>query len=249
MANVIERGDIYFFYRPRKGEEHPTGLDEIQRAYFILSPKKGGKHRLLVLGHKKLPEIVPGETSGEERVWAFIAAVSEDPRDLLKDLGAAVEGGEESETSEQLPRPAGEGKYALVGHEDHTHLAYALELPRDPGPVQEELDIGKQASYVISVKNPEQRTRRAGLDEAPEYPKELRELFGKHNWIAVRRPELLDYENVQVLLIGAREDPEKELGVKLSPEKETEASAEIFSDLKLDREREPVAPLTKGEWR
>jgi hypothetical protein len=29
--------------------------------------------------------------------------------------------------------PAGEGRYAIVDHDGHTHLVYALELPQEPG--------------------------------------------------------------------------------------------------------------------
>ncbi len=51
--------------------------------------------------------------------------------------------------------PAGEGKYSIVKHDGHTELAYLLELPEVPGPTQKEFEIKKEASYIISVKNPE----------------------------------------------------------------------------------------------
>ena len=54
----------------------------------------------------------------------------------------------------QLP-PAGEGKYSIVKHDGHTELAYLLELPEIPGPTQREFEIKKEASYIISVKNPD----------------------------------------------------------------------------------------------
>ncbi len=65
MSKVLERGNIYFFYRPRKEEPSPTGWEELQRAYVILSPDEGNKHRLITIGHKKLPEIIPGKAAGE----------------------------------------------------------------------------------------------------------------------------------------------------------------------------------------
>ncbi len=246
MSKVLERGDIYFFYRPRKGEPHPEGWEELQRAYLVLSPDGGDKHRLIVIGHKKLPEIVPGKATGEERVWGFVDETSRRPEELVDKLEAPAAEGKAPEALRRLPRPAGEGRYALVEHEDHTHLAYALELPEWPGQVQQELGIKDQASYVISVKNPEQPSP-MGLEDKPQYPQELQELFDGRKFVSVSRPDLLDYEHTEILLIGAREDAERELGIKLAPERETEATAEIFRGLKLGRRKEPLAPLFKGE--
>ncbi len=247
MSRVLERGDIYFFYRPRKEERHPAGWEELQRAYLILSPDTGEKHRLIIIGHKKLPEIVPGKALGEERVWGFVDEVSKRPEELVDKLEAPVAGRKGPERIRRLPRPAGEGRYALVEHEDHTHLAYALELPERPGPVQKELEIKEEASYIISAKNPK-RPSPIGLEEKAHYPRDLQQLFDGHKFVAVSRPELLDYKYAEILLIGAREDAERELGIKLSPEKETASTAEVFRELKLGKRREPLAPLFKGEW-
>ena len=43
----------------------------------------------------------------------------------------------------------------LNRHDNHTELAYILELPETPGPTQKEFEIKKEASYIISVKNPD----------------------------------------------------------------------------------------------
>jgi hypothetical protein len=45
-------------------------------------------------------------------------------------------------------RPVGEGKYAIVKHQNHAELAYILEMPEQPGEAQRELGIEKEASYV-----------------------------------------------------------------------------------------------------
>ncbi len=148
----------------------------------------------------------------------------------------------------RVPRPAGEGRYALVEHEDHTHLAYALELPERPGPVQEALQIKEEASYIISVKNPE-RPSPLGLEEKPRYPRQLLDVFGGRKFVPVSPPNLLDYENAEIVMIGASEDAEQELGIRLDPKKETGNTADIFRELKLERQKHPVAPLFKGEWR
>ena len=61
-------------------------------------------------------------------------------------------------------------------------------------------------------------------------------------------PDFLDYEGAEILLVGARRNISAELGVELIPEYETEATAEIFNDLKLERSLHPLAPLFEGKW-
>jgi hypothetical protein len=51
-------------------------------------------------------------------------------------------------------RPVGEGKYAIVKHQNHAELAYIFEMPKESGEAQKELGIAKEASYIISVINP-----------------------------------------------------------------------------------------------
>ena len=50
------------------------------------------------------------------------------------------------------------------------------------------------------------------------------------------------------MLIGADEDPERELGIEFKPDRETEHTADVLRDLKLPREivREP---LFEGKWK
>jgi hypothetical protein len=96
--------------------------------------------------------------------------------------------------------------YALVRHDDHTHLAYALELPSKPGEVQEELEILPEASYIITVKNPEQPSPPGvGLDEAQqaELPNRLEARFRGRRFVPVDPPEFLDPEGAELILIGA----------------------------------------------
>lgn len=55
------------------------------------------------------------------------------------------------------------------------------------------------------------------------------EKFGDKRWISIKDPDLLNYQNTQVLLIGARKkDVEEELGIYIDEQKETERSADIF---------------------
>ena len=149
--------------------------------------------------------------------------------------------------------PAGEGKYSIVKHDNHTELAYILELPEIPGPTQREFEIKDEASYIISVKNPDIQVPGFAAFSAPEkksdYPKHLKQMFGDRRWIDVQEPSLLNYENIQLLLIGARKkDVEEELGIDIDEEKESQRSADLFSELKVKREQVPLKPIFEGKF-
>ena len=44
---------------------------------------------------------------------------------------------------------AGEGKYSIVQHDNHTELAYILELPEVPGPTQREFEMVIDMMVII----------------------------------------------------------------------------------------------------
>ena len=138
--NVLERGHIYFLYRPRVETHHPESAEDIQRFYMVLHPDRQRKCRLIIIGRKKLPE--PGD-SGGKKYWGFVERVVSDPNRLeqeqLKEhrYHTATRG----ERTQPAARPAGEGLYAIVDHDSHAHLAYVLEAPEHPGPVQETINI------------------------------------------------------------------------------------------------------------
>jgi hypothetical protein len=58
----------------------------------------------------------------------------------------------------------------------------------------------------------------------------------------------LDYEGAELMLIGAAESPEEELGLEFKSDRETLHAADVLRDLKLPPEavREP---LFEGEWK
>jgi hypothetical protein len=251
VVSILERGDIFFFYRPRvyaPGEEPPSsGLGQIERSYVVLHPRDKRLYRLLVIGRKRLPDVTK-----HEKEWVFVEKVSRNPDDIEEDLRSdEYETKTRGERVRPAARPAGEGVYALACHEDHTHVAYALELPERLGPVQRELQIQREASYIVSVKNPEAPSPpEAGLSpqEAAKYPKELQEKFHGRRFLPADPPELLDRPGAQLLLIGASTDVRDELGLDLNPERETERTAEIFRDLHLAKSQFKVGPLFKGKW-
>lgn len=246
-TDILERGDIYFAYRPRVEQEEAQDVDDIQRLYLILQPAGGQRTRRLVLGRKRLPD--PDE---HQRHWGFVDEVADRPEPVLDDLQRETY---ETKTRGEriLPeaRPAGEGRYAIVRHDDHTHFAYELELPDERGQPQEDLGIEPEASYIAAVKNPEAPTPPGvGLQPSAQadLPRRLQERFEGRRF-ADAEPDLFDHEGVEFVLIGATEDAESELGVKIDAEWESADSADMFRRLKMPPGEQPTEPLTEGEWR
>jgi hypothetical protein len=243
----IECGDIYFLYRPAVGVDEVHGFKDVRRLYILLKPWGTQIYRLLIVGRKKLP--APEE---HDRFWAFVWRVFNDRAALNAELGY-----EEYETKtrgvRKIPpaRPAAEGIYAIVRHGEHTHLAYFLELPKRQGPVERELNIKREASYIVAVKNPETPSppnTGLGRKQEAEFPKELQEKFEGRRFVPVDPPDFLNYEGAEVVLIGASENAEQELGIEFRADEETECTADVLDDLKLPREivREP---LFEGQWK
>jgi hypothetical protein len=251
-GKVIEHGDIFFFYRPKVGREEVNDIEDVQRFYMVTSPDDSDMHRVFLIGRKQLPEIIEEKSNSEERNWALNVLTSSDSEEIRREFLPA-----EYETETRGTRrmggavPAGEGKYSVIEHEGHSELAYILELPDEPGPTQQEFQIKKEASYIVSVKNPDIQVPgyAAFLKRKPNYPNSLKEKFGNKRWINVDDPKLLNYENTQLLLIGARKkDVEEELGIDIDEEKESARTADLFTELKLRKDQVPLKPLFKGRF-
>jgi hypothetical protein len=240
----LECGDIYFLYRPAVVVDEAHGFKDVRRLYTLLKPSGNHLYRLLIVGRKKLP--APEE---HDRFWAFVWRVFKDRAALNEELGYG-EYQTKTRGIRKVPavRPAAEGIYTIVRHGEHTHLAYFLE---QQGPVERELNIKREASYIIAVKNPETRSPpNAGLGrkQEAEFPKELQEKFRGRRFIPVDPPDFLNYEGAEIILIGARENAEEELRIEFRPDDETECTADVLEDLKLPREI-VRAPLFEGQWK
>jgi hypothetical protein len=248
MAETLEDGDIYFLYRPRVGEEQVESVADVQRLLVVLHPWREQRLRLLVVGAKRLPRI-----SGHERSWCFVDKVVDRPEELREALEQRTYRTKTRGERVQPPaRPAGEGAYVIARHDGHTHLAYELERPREPGEVQRELNIEREASYVVNVKNPRTPpppgTGRPGRDTVA-LPRELQDRFGTRRFIPLDPPDFLDHPGTELVLIGAAEDASEELGVDLDTEVEKAARRTIFDDLRISSRDRPVEPLFAGRWR
>jgi hypothetical protein len=245
---TLEAGDIFFFYRPRVEEEHPDRINQVQRLFMVLNPEGRDRFRLAVIGGKKLPDT----RQKGDRNWGFIDMVRKDPESIRDDLAAdTYETKTRGERHLPAARPLGEGVYRIVRHGDHTHLTYALELPENPGDPQDAMRIAEEADYIISIKNPQKGSPAdAGLSSKrkADFSRKLMERFGDRRFADADPPDFLDHEGAEFILVSAGEDVRKDLGIELSAENESEYSADILKELRLDRSKRPLRPLFRGQW-
>lgn len=231
MTRAIERGEIVFFHRPRVGVEHVRSIDDVARFTFVLAPADRELERLLIVGRKRLPD-----PARHERAWALVAGVTTDPKGLGEELAPRVyETRTRGLRMQREARPAGEGRYVIADHDGHSHLAYVLELPHEPGDAQRMFNIQREAGFIVAVRNPEApappgagllRGRRAQL------PPQVMARFRGRRWLAVDDPAILDHPGVELVLIGARADVEGELGISLEDAGESAAKEELLAGLR-----------------
>src|ERR1051325_9923438 len=125
MVEVLERGDISFFFRPRvQPADAPAGsatAPGVQRFFFVLSTA-GDRHRRVRVGRKRMP------AASGERLWARVERVGSLQR-VLADQLEAEEYRTKTRGDRYQPgaRPIGQGCYAFVRHGDHIHLVYRVE--------------------------------------------------------------------------------------------------------------------------
>lgn len=241
--HIIEKGDIYFFYRPKvkslEGSQTVNDLSEIQRFYCVLHPEKTDLHRLLLVGKKHMPEV-----EEKEITWLTLEIATHDKKRLLEELKEyTYKTKTRGERIVGAARACGEGVYCLSQHEDHTHFSYILELPKEIDEVQEELKIEKEVSYIISVKNQQEAGITSG--KAASFPKKLQEQFQGKRFIPIESADFMDYEGAELLLISTgRIDADK----SLEAEHESIESADIFKELNLWKKDYTIKPLIEGKW-
>lgn len=240
MTQSVEQGEIHFFYRAKIDVEQPSGVDDLERMFLALVPDDRKRARLFVVGRKELPKIIPGESDPTERHWLLLSMVDtpEAVGKALHPVRYETETKGERTTSEAIP--VGSGRYVIAERDEATQLAYRLTTPKKPGKAQDDLRIRDEARYVIAVRNPSVKV--PGFPEAePDYPDDLASKFADERWIDVSDPRLLDYENAQLVLIGAE--------TEVAPlEIETDKKADPFETFGLDRDTWPDAALQSGDF-
>jgi hypothetical protein len=92
QSEILEQGDIYFCYRPKKGAEEVKGIEDVRRFFMVTAPEeeennnKSRLYRLFIVGKKSLPEIRKSEVRTSERFWARVGGIFKDPNEITKEL-------------------------------------------------------------------------------------------------------------------------------------------------------------------
>lgn len=50
---IVEKGNIFFFYRPKVGAEEVEDIEGAQRFYVVTAPEREKELRLFMMGQKK----------------------------------------------------------------------------------------------------------------------------------------------------------------------------------------------------
>lgn len=223
--SFLEQGNIYFFYKPKKGNLIVERFDEVGRFYFVLQPFESTQLRFIVLGAKKLPKT---QESDGAAGWAIVQRVG----------GKGFEVERQQTMKSGSARPAGEGVYALVRHDDHTHFLYSLELPSRLGEVQHALGISREANYIIVIKHP---ITTSPTRTTPPY------VISDQKFRALESSHELNQTGSEILLTSGKKLINR-LGVRVEKDHETMETADIFSKLHVDQQRHPITPLVSGKW-
>ncbi|KAE8714934.1 putative LRR receptor-like serine/threonine-protein kinase [Hibiscus syriacus] len=225
QVEIQEKGEIFFFYRPKVNKEEVHSVDDVQRLYIVLRPETGeraveekqdphsGKEgaksesdeeeepqtgsttnqneggqgcqkvnieeeplfRFIVMGRKTLPD--PSKKS--QSFWGFVELVTtkiEDVKDALK--------GEEYDTSSR-------------GHR-HIPPARAPKEEEEENEPQESLNIEREGSFLIQIKNPSKASnsefKGLGNKRKAVFPAHLQGQLGKNKYHPADPPDFLNYE-------------------------------------------------------
>lgn len=189
MIDVLERGDIRFFYRPKVQPADALVVTPGVQSFFAVLSTADGTHRRLRIGRKRLPV-----TSGE-RLWARVERVGTFRRVLADQLEAEeYQTKTRGERFQPGARAIAEGCYALVRHDDHIHLAYRIDRP--------ELDVPDE------VRVPDAGSHLVLFERVPRT---------RATWTIDGTPERLDEEGAEIVLVGVDDEPERELGIDVLP--------------------------------
>jgi len=172
-------------------------------------------NRLIVIGRKKLPDI-----NNHEKAWAHIEIANTDLSVITNYLSTEKYETKTLGSRELGPaRLLGKATYSIIQKFSRTFLVYVLEYPLESekgDEVHQAFNLKREASYQFAVKNPTTPNPNpyVGLPESDrvKYPEELQKVFENRKWTPVNVPELLNFEGVEMILVGSSDDLHKEFG-------------------------------------
>jgi hypothetical protein len=187
MIEVLERGDISFFFRPSVQPADALQTELGVQSFFVVLSNARGTHRRVRIGRKRMPAPT-GERfwARVERVGSFQRAVGdqlESEQYTTKTRGQRYQPG---------ARPVAQGCYAFVRHDDHIHLVYRVDQQEPDAP--EEVRVPEAMSHIVL------------FERVPR---------GRATWTTEGVPSLLDEEGYELVLVGVDDEPERELGIEV----------------------------------
>jgi hypothetical protein len=64
VSRIVEKGEVFIFYRPRVGLDEVRDLADVQRFFFVIEPDAARRFRRIVVGRKRLPDPLQHRASG-----------------------------------------------------------------------------------------------------------------------------------------------------------------------------------------
>jgi len=192
MVEVLERGDINFFYRPTvqaADSDKPAGSPTGVQSFFLVLSAASGRHRRVRIGRKRMP------APTGERFWARVERVGSMQR-VLADQLEPEQYSTKTRGDRYQPgaRAIAQGCYAFVRHDDHIHLVYRIDSVEHDAP--DEVRVAEAASNIVL------------FERVPR---------GRATWTTTGQPSLLDDEGTEIVLVGVDDEPERELGIDVLP--------------------------------
>ncbi|BFZ53170.1 hypothetical protein PYCC9005_000193 [Savitreella phatthalungensis] len=260
QSPVLEKGLIYFFYRPKVDLDKIESVVDAQRTYMILRPLPVGAKlesksvaeeqpiRFIELPKKELP-------SSGDRFAAFVTG--DNTLDAVRKRLAEDRYSTKTQGERVLPaaRPMGEGVYAIAHIQNTSHLVYQLTLPEELGETQEKFGIQEKGAFVLSTKNPESKSGGNQLPGNADFPADVQEEFGSRSWLPTK-PVHLDYADASFLLIGESDEKaetldKEELHHVVQDIHDQDARRadldKVFTELGLSTKEHKVEPLLSGD--
>lgn len=241
QEKIIEKGHIYFLYRPKVGVEGDVkNMVDVQKLIMILSPLGSSKkHRMLLLPKKKLPKI-----DSHQRHMAIIDIVSKKMDDLSDSLKAS-EYQTKTRGTHSIPpaRLLGRGSYLITYHErdDTARLLYILDHPSEITNVQKTFNIEQSGHFIIVLKNSDV------LEHNHEISNQIIDKYKGKSFIPILDSKLLNVENSQIVIIGGSRDIKKEMGgeeiIQRSKQESDMDVQQLFKELHLSKTENPSEPL------
>ncbi|GAB4849606.1 hypothetical protein Ancab_004401 [Ancistrocladus abbreviatus] len=272
---IQERGEIFFFYRPKVNMEEARSSEDVQRLYMVLRPESGERP----VEQKQSPDSV--KEGSKAAAEAELASHS-----VHQGEGGGRGVQEVNIEKEALFRLMVIGKKSLPDpHQKGTPYWGFVEM------VTAKIDDIRAAlqgeEYDTSTRGRRHKApSRAvgeGIYQQPQqggggyrgiqnkrkavFPAHLQGLFGNKRFCPADPPDLLNYEGCEFLLISASDDIEEELGLELKSTKQKEGQKQgeepandddqedpfcssSSSDLvkTFGEDAAPTSPLFEGTW-